>query len=56
MIFYPREVESFRPVRHDTRASIHDMKLKNTVPISAKEMMAANERAVLKLKLPDSTK
>jgi hypothetical protein len=32
------------------------MKLKNTVPITASEMIAANERAVLKLKLPDSTK
>jgi hypothetical protein len=38
------------------RASIQDMKLKNKVPITAREMMAAKERAVLKLKLPDKTK
>jgi hypothetical protein len=38
------------------RVSIQDIKLKNKVPMTAKEMIAAKERAVLKLKLPDRTR
>ncbi len=43
-------------MRHEIKRSIQDISAKKLVPITASAIMAANDRAVLKLKLPESTR